>query len=113
MSTDISHLSAAELNELARNAEALAAKKHIDGMNEARDELAQIAKDRGYTITELFGPFAQGAAKAKPKGSKAAPKYRDPATGATWTGKGRRPDWVNAHLDLGGTLAGLLIAGGA
>jgi DNA-binding protein H-NS len=24
-----------------------------------------------------------------------APKYRDPATGATWTGRGKPPNWIN------------------
>ncbi|WP_457844072.1 H-NS family nucleoid-associated regulatory protein [Staphylococcus aureus] len=23
-----------------------------------------------------------------------APKYRDPATGATWTGRGKPPNWI-------------------
>ncbi|WP_448869060.1 H-NS histone family protein [Delftia acidovorans] len=31
---------------------------------------------------------------AKPKGSVGAPKYRDPATGATWTGRGKPPNWI-------------------
>ena len=26
--------------------------------------------------------------------SSAAPKYRDPATGATWTGRGKAPAWI-------------------
>ncbi|KFJ10846.1 H-NS histone family protein [Delftia acidovorans] len=31
---------------------------------------------------------------AKPKGSVGEPKYRDPATGATWTGRGKPPNWI-------------------
>lgn len=107
MSTDISNLSVSQLKELARAAEDMAAKKRAEGINQVRADLTGIANDLGYTIAELFGTPAKPA--GKPKGSKAAPKYRDPATGATWTGKGRRPDWVNAHLDLGGTFDGLLI----
>lgn len=33
--------------------------------------------------------------KAKPDDApKAAPKFRDPATGETWTGRGRAPGWI-------------------
>ena len=38
--------------------------------------------------------FHHGPAKKK-SGAVAAPKYRDPATGATWTGRGRPPRWLD------------------
>jgi DNA-binding protein H-NS len=48
------------------------------------------------TAKELF-PTTKRAAKT------VAPKYRHPETGATWTGRGRPPAWVDkqAHL-IGG-----------
>jgi DNA-binding protein H-NS len=34
--------------------------------------------------------------KTGPKaGNKIAAKYRDPATGATWSGRGKTPKWIN------------------
>ncbi len=33
--------------------------------------------------------------KARRKRGKVAPKYRDPQTGATWTGRGRTPRWLD------------------
>lgn len=30
----------------------------------------------------------------KSKGSVGEPKYRDPATGSTWTGRGKPPNWI-------------------
>jgi DNA-binding protein H-NS len=34
--------------------------------------------------------------KTGPKaGNKIAAKYRDPATGATWSGRGKTPRWIN------------------
>ncbi|WP_425102650.1 H-NS family nucleoid-associated regulatory protein [Burkholderia ambifaria] len=30
-------------------------------------------------------------------GSAVIPRYRDPASGATWTGRGRRPRWFDAQ----------------
>lgn len=34
-------------------------------------------------------------------GRKVAPKYRDPVSGATWTGRGRSPKWVTEALAQG------------
>jgi DNA-binding protein H-NS len=35
-------------------------------------------------------------AKTGPKpGNKVAAKYRDPASGATWSGRGKTPKWIN------------------
>ncbi|MPT06046.1 MAG: H-NS histone family protein [Delftia sp.] len=31
----------------------------------------------------------------KAKGSVGAPKFRDPETGATWTGRGKPPNWIS------------------
>ncbi len=30
-------------------------------------------------------------------GSKVAPKYRNPATGQTWTGRGKAPKWIDGQ----------------
>ena len=41
---------------------------------------------------------------------KVMPKYRNPADAAeVWTGRGKQPAWVRAHLTLGGTLEQLKI----
>ena len=35
-------------------------------------------------------------AKTGPKpGQKVVPKYRDPLSGATWSGRGKTPKWIN------------------
>ena len=34
-------------------------------------------------------------------GKKAEPKYRDPKTGTTWSGRGRPAAWLKAHMDAG------------
>ena len=48
-----------------------------------------------YDLTEadLFGGRTRARAGLT-AGSKVAPKYRDPATGATWTGRGKPPKWI-------------------
>jgi DNA-binding protein H-NS len=38
--------------------------------------------------------------KAGPKpGNKIAAKYRDPLSGATWSGRGKTPKWINGAAD--------------
>ena len=43
------------------------------------------------------------------RGRKIAPKYRDPATGETWAGRGARPRWLVARLKAGKRLQDFLI----
>lgn len=73
---------------------------------------AQI-QEFGITITDLFPEEA--AAPPRPPAGKSAraakqatagkverpPKYKDPATGATWTGVGKPPAWISAALRAG------------
>jgi DNA-binding protein H-NS len=66
-------------------------------------EIARRMKAEGITIADLEGAMkGKGARKAKPAakspraGTKVAPKYRDPNTGATWTGRGNTPVWMKA-----------------
>ncbi|PJO37560.1 histone [Delftia acidovorans] len=46
-----------------------------------------MIQEHGLTAADVFPA-------TKTKGSVGAPKYRDPATGATWTGRGKPPNWI-------------------
>jgi DNA-binding protein H-NS len=58
-------------------------------------------QDAILRIRELVSEFDLSAADIFAKGSKAgtsskvAPKYRDPVSGKTWTGRGRTPRWMD------------------
>lgn len=54
------------------------------------DIAAHVGKQRGRKPGTRTTPSKQAAR---------APKYRDPATGATWTGHGRAPGWIAAAKD--------------
>lgn len=69
-------------------------------------ELAELAKSKGFDMSDLFGDTPEAAKERKP----VAPKYRNPADGSqTWTGRGRKPKWIVEALDSGGTLDDFLI----
>ncbi|ATH15839.1 histone [Delftia acidovorans] len=61
------------------------AERRAEGIAAAR----ALIQEHGLTAADVF-PL-QGK---KAKGSIGAPKYRDPATGATWTGRGKPPNWI-------------------
>jgi len=47
--------------------------------------------------------------KTRDKRSVVAPKYRDAATGMTWTGRGKQPKWLAAYIKEGKKLADFAI----
>jgi len=64
----------------------------------ARIELVDLDARRGALLKLLGGepcvPTEKPASRNPPVVSE--PKYRDPGTGKTWSGKGKRPFWFNA-----------------
>ncbi len=69
----------------------------------------------GLTPADLFDAAPATAVTEVPQSAKrnanGAPKYKDPNSAATWTGKGKPPLWMKAHLEAGGVKADLLIDG--
>ncbi|WP_159838008.1 H-NS histone family protein [Burkholderia sp. 8Y] len=53
-------------------------------------EIVQKMRQYGITLNELMGRKS-GTQPAAPD---AAAKYCDPASGATWSGRGRAPQWI-------------------
>lgn len=51
----------------------------------------QLIAEFGLTQDDVF---PSGRAKRSIKGTTVAPKYRDPGSGATWTGRGKAPRWI-------------------
>lgn len=80
--------------------ELLAQRQNLDAQieamrkSESQDALAtvrQLISEFGLTQADIF-PI--GRAKSPLKGNTVAPKYRDPVSGATWTGRGKPPLWI-------------------
>jgi DNA-binding protein H-NS len=78
--------------------------KQIDeaARNERADAVAKVKAlmaEYGLTVADLG---SRGPARAgKASGGKVAAKYRDAATGQTWSGRGLRPNWLKAALASG------------
>ena len=77
----------------------------------AKKKLEKEAQKLGYSLAELLDspPSKQTAQKTLRKS--VAPKYQNPANHAeTWTGRGRKPLWVQAALNAGKSLQDLEIS---
>lgn len=82
--------------QLIAQKEALEAQIEAARKAENADAIAKVkalVAEHGLTAQDIFG----GARRGAQVGARAAvaPKYRDPATGATWTGRGKAPKWID------------------
>jgi DNA-binding protein H-NS len=106
-STNEEIFTVATLNELLAQREALEKQIADTRRNEHAEALAQIRAlmdQHGITLADLSGKAGQGAARTRraPKaGGKVAAKYRNSATGDTWSGRGLQPRWLKAALATG------------
>ena len=68
---------------------------------DVKHALAAMAEKRGFSVAELFGGRGR-------KGS--VVKYANPDNRSeTWTGRGRKPNWLVAKLKKGANLADFAI----
>ena len=97
MSINLEQMSRDELQQLISDAQK--ALKSVDARRraEAKRAAEKAAKEFGFSLEEVIS--------ASPKGSKGAPKYANPADASqTWTGRGRKPNWVIEALNSGKSL---------
>ena len=78
------------------------------------NQIKELMAQHGITADDLTTQKPQRAASAatnpsKDGTSKVAAKYRDPATGATWTGRGLKPLWMRSAIESGRTQDEFLI----
>ena len=99
------------LNDLLAQKAALE-KRIIDAQRE--EKAAAIAKvkelmsQHGLSLADLGGSRGPAAPK-RAGGGKVAAKYRDSATGDTWSGRGLQPKWLKAALASGRSLSDFTI----
>lgn len=84
-----------DIAELQRQRDQLDAQINVEKAAQRTEAIAHV---RGYM--ELHGLTAADFTKGSTRvGAKVAPKYRDAATGATWTGRGKAPLWIAGATD--------------
>lgn len=80
---------------------------------QAISQVKALMAEFGLTVSDL-GAFApakpakrQPSAETRPK---VAAKFRDEATGQTWSGRGLKPKWLTAQIASGKTLEDFAIS---
>jgi DNA-binding protein H-NS len=85
----------AELLKLQERIEEAIAAKRVEDAASTKETLRAMAEKAGFNLNELFG-------KRGVKRGPSSVKYRNPKdTSQTWTGRGRKPNWLVDALKKG------------
>lgn len=105
MSVKLKNMSRKELLQLQKDVETALKNAETRDRREARKAAERAAAEFGFELSELE-TTARGAAKK----TKSPAKFKNPENpDQTWTGKGRKPQWVHDALDAGQELSDLEI----
>jgi len=113
MSINLDELSVDELEKLIKQAETALDKKRKVELKNAQAVLEKMAKDLGVSPEALLKDSAGNKKATRKKAAKkktgvrrpAKVKYRDPNDSSnTWTGRGKRPLWLQGALEKGAKL---------
>lgn len=89
---DLSGYSVNELNKLKADIDREIRQRRKQQAKEAQRELKAVAEKYGFALNELVGN-AQPASGQKAKAKAIYQHPEDPSK--TWSGRGRRPRWIN------------------
>jgi DNA-binding protein H-NS len=103
MQVDLDKMSYSELQKLSKDVAKALSTYEDRRRREALAEMQEVARKHGVDMSEVLGA-------PRGKGSKSPAKYRNPDDPEqTWTGRGRKPNWVNSALNSGKSLEDLSI----
>lgn len=104
---DLSSLSLVELQDLQKRIPGEIKRREESEKVNVLNELKAMAQAKGFTLEQLMD--SKVVKTRKPSGS-VAPKYRHPDNAELqWTGRGRKPRWVEEWLSQGGPLTAITI----
>jgi len=118
---DLSSQSLTELRRLQSKVEAEIRRRSDTARRDLLKKMQKMAAEEGLSLSDVLGgaPSEKKPAAAKArrvlksgakKTGKVAPKYRHPEDSTlVWSGRGRKPLWVERWISEGKAIEGLLI----
>lgn len=105
MTVKLDKMSRKELLQLQKDVEVALKTAETRDRREALKAAEQAASEFGFSLSEL-----NGGKRGQGKKTKSEAKFKNPDNPEqTWTGKGRKPQWVHDALDAGKDLSDLEI----
>lgn len=109
MAVDLNNLSTEELEQVIAEARARIEHKREEAVVKARAEIERIAASTGYSVKDLLGMGKPRPRAGTAKAAAVADKYRNPRNPEqSWSGRGKRPRWLQEQLAKGGKLESFL-----
>ncbi len=103
MTIDLNAMSRKDLIKLRADVDKAIASVADREKKAALDAAERAAAEHGFSLADLTG---LSTAKVKGRKSKGPAKFRNPANpDQTWSGRGRRPDWIKAAEASGRALS--------
>lgn len=99
---NLEKMSLKQLLELEAQVQSAIASVRERERGEVKKAMAELAEKHGFKLQELMG--------GRGKGKITAPKYANPEDPSqTWTGRGRKPNWLVAKLKKGAKMEAFAI----
>ncbi len=97
------------LEQVEKRLEQERKRRQREARKQAQQEIREVAQRYGLGVEELLAQVDTAKGGSKSKG-KVPPKFRHPEDPSkTWTGRGRKPKWVQAWEEAGGDIEALRI----
>ena len=93
----VDNLTSTELDELIKASTARKNAEIAGARASFLDEVKTKAASLGMSLVDLVGLGSGEAAKSQTPRTTTTPKYRDPETGATWSGRGYPAKWITDY----------------
>lgn len=68
-------------------------------------QVKTLMSQHGLTLADISQRSSTSSTRGPKAGGKVAPKFRNAATGETWSGRGLQPKWLKAALASGRQLS--------
>jgi DNA-binding protein H-NS len=104
MQFDLNQMTLAELKQLQKQLDSAISNYQDRKLREAKQAVEEKLQEFGYKLEDITG------VKSTATRAPAVAKYSHPENPSiTWSGRGRKPKWIDEHLRKGHSLDDLLI----